>query len=234
MAPSSPVAIDPALAARVRPTSDRRDQLLPLLPALHPVIPGGGLPRGAVTAVGAGPHGGAGGATTLALALLAAATAGGSWCSAVGVADAGILCLTEMGADLDHLILVPRPGSRWAEAAAVSIEGMDGVLLCPPGPVRPALARRLASRARERRCALVVLCRHSPWPEGPELQLTVGRGRWVGAGKGHGHLRGRQVEVVTTGRRAATRPVGTELWLPSGSGAPAPGPAPGSETWPEP
>jgi hypothetical protein len=221
MARSAPAGIDVTLSARVRPLSDRRDQLLPLLPALHPLVPGGGLPRGAVVAVGAGPDGGAGGATTLAFSLLAEATATGSWCAAVGVPDVGVLALADMGVDLDHLILVPRPGARWAEAAASLVEGMDAVLVCPPGPARPAAARRLAARARERRVALVVLARHAPWPEGPDLQLAAGRGQWVGAGRGHGHLQGRRVEVVSSGRRAASRPVRTELWLPSGSGAPA-------------
>jgi len=221
MALTAPAGIDVTLSARVRPTSDRRDQLLPLLPALRPLVPGGGLPRGAVVAVRAGSEGGAGGATTLAFSLLAEATATGSWCAAVGVPDAGVLALAEMGVDLDHLVLVPRPGARWEEAAAFLVAGMDAVLVCPPGPVRPGPARRLAARARERRAALVVLARHSPWPEGPELQLTVGRGRWMGAGRGHGHLQGRRVEVVSSGRRGASRPVRTELWLPSGSGAPA-------------
>lgn len=221
MALSASAGIDVTLSARVRPTSDRRDQLLPLLPALRPLVPGGGLLRGAVVAVGAGAGVGAGGATTLAFSLLAEATATGSWCAAVGVPDVGVLALAEMGVDLDHLALIPRPGARWVEAAAFLVEGMDAVLVCPPGRVRPAPARRLAARARERRAALVVLTRHSPWPEGPELQLTVELGSWTGAGRGYGHLQGRLVEVVSSGRRGASRPVRTELWLPSASGAPA-------------
>lgn len=221
MALSTSAGIDVTLSARVRPTSDRRDQLLPLLPALRPLVLGGGLPRGAVVAVGAGPEGGAGGATTLAFSLLAEAAATGSWCAAVGVPDAGVLALAEMGFDLDHLVLVPRPGVRWVEVAALLVEGMDAVLVCPPGPVPLGPARRLAARVRERRTALVVLTRHSPWPEGPDIQLTVGGGRWSGAGRGDGHLQGRRVEVVSGGRRGASRPVRSELWLPSGSGAPA-------------
>ncbi len=179
-------------------------------------------------AVGNDPGSGAGGATSLAFALLAAATAAGSWSAAVGVADAGILALAEMGVDLDHLVLVPRPGGRWAEIAALLLDGMDAVLLCPPGPVRPGVARRLAARARQRQGALVVLCRYAPWPEGPELHLTVGTARWLGAGTGHGRLEARRAQVTTTGRRTASRPARTELWLPGGSGAPAPvGPDPG-------
>lgn len=218
-----PTGLDATLSARARPTSSHRDQLLPLLPALRTVVPGAGLPRGAVVAVAPDPlREGPGGATSLAFALLAAATTAGVWWAAVGVADAGILALAEMGVDLDHLVLIPRPGGRWAEVAALLIDGMDGVLLCPPGPVRPAVARRLTARVRSRRVALVVLCRHAPWPEGADLHLGVGTGHWLGAEKGHGHLRGRRVEITTTGRRGAARPVRTELWLPSSSGAPTP------------
>ena len=209
--------IDPMLSARVRPISDRRDQLLPVLPALTTLLPGGGLPRGALVTV-ATTNPGAGGATTLAFSLLARATTTGSWCAAVGVDDAGVLALAEMGLDLDRLVLVPRPAGRWAEAAAGLLEGMDAVLVCPPGAVLPGVARRLAARARDRRAALVVLARHAPWPEGGDLHLAVGAGRWLGVGGGHGHLQGRATEVVATGRRAASRPVAARLWLPGPGG----------------
>lgn len=215
--------IDPTLSARVRPTSDRRDQVLPLLPALAAVVPGGALPRGALVTVehGASPAG-AGGSTSLAFALLAAATAAGSWCAAVGVDDVGVLALSELGVDLERLVLVPRPGPRWAEVTACMADGMDAVLVHPPHAVRPGVARRLAARARERRCALVVLVRRARWPEGPDLRLSVTAGRWQGVGPGHGHLRGRQVELSVTGRRAASSEVRRALWLPDDTGAVAP------------
>jgi hypothetical protein len=224
-----------SLSARVRPTSSPHQQLLPLLPTLEALLPGGGLPRGAVVEIeaadgAAGAPGSrapawtvpAGGATTLAFSLLAAATRAGCWCAAVGVADVGVVALAEMGVDLDHLALVPHPGTRWGEAVALLLDGMDAVLVCPPGPVRPALARRLAARARERRVALVVLSRQRRWPESAELRLTVEAAWWAGAGRGDGHLQGRRVELVVGGRRAASRPIRTELWLPASSGAPAP------------
>ena len=220
MAVSAPRRIDLALAARVRPTSDRRDQLLPLAPALGAVVPGGGLRRGSVVAVERADGGG--GATTLAFSLLAAATAGGVWCGAVGVGDVGVLALAELGVDLEHLVLVPAAGPRWAEVAAALMDGLDAVLVCPPGRARPGVARRLAARARERRCALVVLSRHGPWPEAPDLHLAVTAGAWRGVGAGHGHLRGRQVELRVAGRGVAARPREASLWLPGPSGV-APG-----------
>jgi len=227
-----------ALAARVRPISARRDRSLPLLAPLAPLFPAGGLRRGTVVAVDLAdrahdcPSGeptghGAGGATTLAFALLAAASATGSWCAAVGTADPGILSMAELGIDLGHLAIVPldepgaalsRPGLTWPEVTAALIDGMDAVLVRPPWQARPHVARHLVARARERQTVLIVLSPRAWWPEGPDLHLTVTTGVWHGVGAGHGHLRGRRVEVVATGRRIATRPVHVALWLPAPSG----------------
>ena len=228
--------VDVSLASRARPVSSSRDQLLPLLPDLLPLLPGGGLPRGAVITVSPGDgrpgemNGGegeavapGGGAGPLAFALLAAASAAGSWCAAVGTGDPGILAIAELGVDLDHLALVPWPGAAWPEVAAILIDDMDVVLVCPPGRVRPGVARRLAARARQKRTVVVVRGGRGTWPEGPDVQLTVEGGTWEGVDGGHGHLEGRHVEVVTTGRRSAVRGMRTGLWLPGSSGAVAAG-----------
>ena len=209
--------LDVGLAARARPVSDRRDQVLPLAGPLRSLVVGHGLARGAVVAVEAGPDT-AGGATSLGFALVAAATAAGSWCAAVGVADIGVLALHQLGVDLERLVLVPQPGARWPEATALLLQGMDAVVVSPPSQVRPAVARRLAARVRERRAVLVVLGRHAPWPEGPDLRLCLGGSRWTGAGQGHGHLSGRRLEVTVTGRRAAVRSRRVPLWLPDDTG----------------
>jgi hypothetical protein len=233
--------ISTTLAARARPTSSSRDQLLPLLPALAPLFPRGGLQRGGVVTVGvgdgipgvggggAGPSVGvAGGGTTLGFALLAAASTA-SWCAAVGMADPGMVACAELGVDLGHLVLVPRPGPRWAQAAATLFDGMDVVLVRPPGPVRRGVARRLAARARERRGVLVVLGART-WPEGADVQLTVEAGAWQGVEAGHGHLQGRHLEVLSFGRRAAARPVRVGLWLPAPSGQVMAAPRSNTET----
>jgi hypothetical protein len=230
--------ISTTLAARARPTSSSRDQLLPLLPALAPLFPRGGLQRGGVVTVGIGggtpgAEGGgadtagraAGGGTTLGLALLAAASTA-SWCAVVGTADPGLVAWAELGVDLGHLVLVPRPGPLWAEAAATLFDGMDVVLVRPPGTVRRGVARRLAARARERRGVLVVLGARG-WPEGADVQLTVEAGAWDGVEAGHGHLQGRHLQVSAGGRRAAARSVRVDLWLPAPSGRVAVG-APGT------
>ncbi len=210
--------ISTTLAALALPTSSSRDQLLPVLPALAPLFPRGGLQRGGVVTVGIGD---AGGGTTLGFALLAGASTA-SWCAAVGLTDPGMVACAELGVDLGHLVLVPRPGPLWAQVAATLFDGMDVVLLRPPGAVPRGLARRLAARARERRGVLVVLGSQT-WPEGGDVQLTVEAGEWQGVEAGHGHLQGRHLEVLSFGRRAAARPVRIGLWLPAPSGQVAAG-----------
>jgi hypothetical protein len=228
------------LASLVRPTSSRKDRLLPVLGPLAGLLPDGGLQRGTVVGIdlGDGPGTrseglGAGGATTLGFALLAAATATGFWCAAVGTAHPGVLSIAEMGTDLEHLVLVQLSDSRSAtalpEVAAVLLDGMDCVLLRTPWPLRAHLARRLAARARERQAVLVVLGPPAWWPEGPDVRLAVKRGEWEGLGSGHGHIGGRRVNVTASGRRGAARPVSAALWLPAASGQVAS--FEGSEAW---
>jgi hypothetical protein len=211
--------IDTGLVTRARPVISAREQVLPVADALAPLLPQG-IRRGCVALVDTrGDAGEAGGATTLAVSLLAGASAAGSWCAVVGLGDPGVVAVAELGVDLDRLVLVPRPSAMWPEVVAVLLRGADLVLVCPPAPVRPNVARRLAARAREQRSALVVVARRGHWPEGPDIRLTVERGRWQGVEAGHGHLRARRATVAVTGRRAAMAAVRAELWLPGATGA---------------
>jgi hypothetical protein len=212
--------VDPHLAARVRPVAASRDQVLPVVGALGPLLPGG-IRRGSVLLVdAAGGQGPGAGATTLALSLMPAASTAGSWCALVGLADPGALAVAELGVALERLVLVPRPGASWAEAAGMLLRGMDLVLVRPPGPTGPGVARRLAARAREQRAVLVVLAVDGRWPEGPDVRLAVERGCWTGVGSGHGYLQGRQVVVRAEQRRSAVPVMRHEMWLPGPSGAP--------------
>ncbi len=224
-APSHPAAgrsrpsrqLPEGLAARVRPTTPVAGRTLPVPPPLIPLFPGGSLRRGTtVTVSGAPGHG----ATTLALALLAAASCSGSWCAAVGLPDPGVVAAAGLGIDLRRVVFVPHPGAGWAEAAGDLLSGVDAVLVRPPGRARLTAARHLTARARERQAALVVLLEGAgSWPEGGDLALSVGAVEWQGVGRGHGHLQGRRAEVRVSGRRAAGRATECSLWLPAGSGA---------------
>jgi hypothetical protein len=209
------------LADRVRPSTPVAGRTLPVPPALAALFPGGVLRRGTTTTVAGQPgHG----ATTLALALLAAASQSGSWCAAVGLPDPGVVAVAGLGLDLRRVVFVPHPGNGWAEAAGDLLAGVDAVLVRPPGRAKLTAARHLVAKARERQAALVVLLEGADagagaWPVGGELALSVGAVTWEGVGRGHGHLQGRRAEVRVSGRRAAGRVAECSLWLPAGSGA---------------
>ena len=211
------------LAERARPVSSSRAQLLPVVPPLVDLFPDGSLRRGSTIVVtglaGVGsPAGQAGGGISLALALLAAASGTGCWCGLVGFPGLGAVATHDMGIDLARLAVVPRPDAAWAEVTATLIDGIDLVVLCPPFPPRPAMARRLVARTRDRRSVLVVVGRHG-WPEPPDVQLQVSDVRWDGVGTGEGYLRRRRMTVTAAGRRSSVLPRHHHLWIPSATGA---------------
>jgi len=188
------------------------ERLLPVLPALAPLLPGRGLHRGTTVTVT--------GSTALALALVAGTSATGSWVAAVGLPDLGIVAAAETGVALERLALVPAPGARaWPTVVAALLDAIDVVLVRSPPGLSSALARRLAARARERGAVLIPL---GPWPEPADLRLAVTASTWHGLGQGHGNLHARVAEVVATGRGAAARERRTLLWLPSSDGTVAP------------
>jgi hypothetical protein len=207
-----------ALRERVRPVTLTDEQRLPALPALAEVLPGGGVRRGSVVAV-EGP-----GATSLLWALLAPPTGTGSWAALVGLPDAGLLAAADAGVALDRLAVVAPPGGSWAVVLGALLDGFDLVVTAPDRRVRPADARRLVARARERG-TVVVLAGHgaaSAWPEGADLHLALEGPAWEGLGRGHGHLQRRRVHLEVRGRREAARPRATDLWLPAADGPVAP------------
>jgi hypothetical protein len=180
--------------------------------ALEPLLGEAGLQRGSVVSV-VGPAGS--GATSLALALVAGPSASGSWVAAVGLPWLGLPAAVEAGVNLGRLALVPAPEpAAWAGVVAALVDAFDVVLLRPERRARPADARRLAARARERGAVLVLLGPPGGWHEGPDVVLRIDRTRWEGLGDGHGRLRARRVRVEATGRRRAARPRTADLDLP--------------------
>ncbi len=213
--PVAPRGDAAALARAVRlarPVSMAREQLLPVLEALQPLLPDAGLRRGWVVAA----EGAA--ATSLALALAAGASAAGSWVGVVGVPSLGLAAAAELGVDLSRLVLVapPSPG-EWATVAATLVDAFDVVLAGPPRRGAAGVARRLQARVRERGAVLCTV-RASGGTE-PDLTLTATAVDWEGLEHGAGHLRARRVVVQATGRRAAAQPRRATLWLPDARGA---------------
>ncbi|HYF45737.1 MAG TPA: hypothetical protein VD926_05960 [Acidimicrobiales bacterium] len=200
-----------ALRERVRPVTLTGDQRLPALPALADVLPGGGVRRGSVVGL-EGP-----GSTSLLWALLAPATEAGSWGVLVGLPSAGLLAAAGAGVALERLAVVAPPGrSAWPTVLGSLLDGFD-VVVAAPHKVRPADARRLTARARERGTVVVLAGDGSvsAWPEGVDLRLALTTPEWRGLGNGHGHLQRRRVHLEVSGRREAARPRSADLWLPA-------------------
>jgi hypothetical protein len=159
--------------------------------ALASVLPRG-LPRGQVVAVE--------GSTSLMLALASQASREGAWTAIVGMPNLGVLAASRRGMDLARLALVPYPGVQAPATLGACLDGMDIVMVGQGVALSDADRRRLAARARERGCVMVVA---GPWP-GAHVALTVERVRWRGLGAGEGMLRERDVTVAIAGRSAGS------------------------------
>lgn len=202
------------LADRHRPVAMAGERTLPVIDALRPLLPGGGLRRGATVGVT--------GSTAVLLALLAGPSAAGSWCAAVCMPWLGAAAAAELGVALERLALIPHAGREWAATVAALLDGFDVVAASVPLNLHQGDARRLAARARERGAVLVAV--GEGWPA-LDVRVRAGPSRWVGLGHGHGHLESRFVPVAVEGRGAAARPRHGRLWLPGPDHGVVPAPA---------
>ena len=157
---------------------------LPVLPALAPLLPGGGVAKGSVVAV---EQPGA-----LCLALMAGASQAGMWCGVAGLPDLGVLAAAGAGVEPGRMMLVPEPGPQWAEVAATMLDACEVVLMRPAGRAPAQARRRLETAARRSGAALIVA---GTW-DGAPVRLYVARQQWGGIGDGYGRLRARRAEVV--------------------------------------
>jgi hypothetical protein len=180
--------------------------VLPVLPALRELLPGG-LQRGSVVA--------AGDWRLLCLALAAGASIAGAWCAIAGLPDLGVAAAADAGLDPGRLLLVADPGEGWPHVVASLLDGCELVLLRPPTRPSAQLRRRLEAVTRRHGGVLVVA---GDW-DGAQSRLSVVQQEWTGIGTGHGRLRARLAQVVADGRGAATRSRARWLWLPGPDGA---------------
>ena len=132
--------LPPELAERARPVSSVSVRLLPLPAPLSPLFPDGALRRGSTTVVTGAPGRGA---TTLALALLAAASTGAELVRRrSGWPIQGWWPWPSSASTSRRVVFVPDPRAGWADAAAeLALDGVDVVLVRPPagpGPPPPA------------------------------------------------------------------------------------------------
>jgi hypothetical protein len=180
-------------------TSVDRERVLPVCDALAGLFPWGGLRRGSTVAVR--------GSVTVLLALLADATAGGSWAGVIGMPRLGVVAAAELGVAVSRLALVPNPGADLPAVAGALLDGMDIVVISAAGRISEANARKLSARARNRGAVMIPF---GPWP-GADLEVTHVRSQWTGMDSGYGHLRTRELTIAARGRGAAARPVTTSV-----------------------
>jgi hypothetical protein len=209
----------PASARRVGAGTDR---VVPVDPALRPLLPWPGLRRGAVVAATGT------GATSLTLALAGRASRDGARIAGVGLPEFGALAAAEIGVCLDRVVLVPHPG---AEVLRVLGYLTDGVELIVAGGawtrrVTATQAQRITARLRQHGVVLLV---RGTWP-GADLTARTSVVQVDGLGDGHGRIRSRQLLVEATGRSLGP-PRRVQLVLPAIDGGlkgigPAPIPAP--------
>jgi hypothetical protein len=180
--------------------------ILPVLLPLRDLLPGGGLRRGSVVAVGRW--------GLLCLALSAAASAEGAWCAAIGLPWLGVAAAAGVGLDPGRLLLIAEPGPRWPQVVATLLDGCELVLLQPPSPPAAQTRRRIEATARRHGSVLMVA---GDW-EGAHVRLSVASQQWLGAGLGHGRLAARRAQVIAYRRGVAVQQRSVWLWLPGPDG----------------
>jgi hypothetical protein len=199
----------------VRPAPESDGRVLPVAAPLARLLPAGGLRRGSTVAIPPAPA-----ATSLLLALLAEASAGGAWAAVVGRPGLGLVAAAEAGVRLERLALVPEPGPDLMAVTVALLDGMDVVAVAGAerAGVRAAERQRLAARARQRGAVLVAL---GAWP-GADVELSCTDVQWQGIGAGAGRLSGRRVRVRLRGRGVTPSGRSAGMLLPAPGGAVAP------------
>lgn len=161
-------------------------RLLPTVPALARILPGGGLQSGGSYAVR--------NSTTLAMALLAGPSATGAWCSIIGMPDFSVEAAQGLGINLERLILVPDTGTQWLTVTAALVDVVSIILTRSPEHLAPTEWSRLKARLRQRGAALITL---GNWKQS-DSTLGVAESAWEGLGSGTGHLRARRMKITAT------------------------------------
>ena len=214
--PDGTTTVDPALLGH------RGTPPLPVASAFAGLLPHG-LRRGSTVTVS--------GSVSLALALVGAASADGSWCALVGFGPISAEAACEFGIELSRLAFVPPPADAggWTTAVGALLDALDIVVARPARAPVPADVRRLSARARARDAVLIPYLPADAgaefWP-GADVRLRAGDRQWTGIGDGTGRLVARQLDVTAAGRGVGGRSRSATLWLPAASGGAAAVPVP--------
>ncbi len=185
-----------ALGERVAPVTMAHERTLPVAGVYAGLFAEGALVRGRVLSCAGSA------ATSLALGLVAPAIEAGAWLAVVDVPTVGLDAASELGVCLERIVgvdLGDRPAATWPDVVAAAADGFELMLTRVPAGVRPASARSVVTRLRQRGVVAIVLGDPGPLPCDGVIESADRV--WEGLGDGFGHLRGRTVEVVASGRR---------------------------------
>ncbi|GAA2836699.1 hypothetical protein [Kitasatospora aburaviensis] len=186
---------------------ERAEATVPVDDALAPLLPDGGLLRGAVTEVGdAG--------LLVQLAAVPAAT-GAVWSAVIDIPEFGDQAARSAGVPIERLAHVENSQGLFADVVVALAPAFRLLLVRPPAGMTGKMAARLDSHLRAH--GTVVLAYGGHWP-GAQLRLDVTHRLWRGLGDGWGQLTERQVRVECTGRRTRGRARSAELILPDAAG----------------
>lgn len=102
------------------------------------------------------------------------------WAIAIGMRDVGWLAAHDSGIDFDRLIIVEKPPT--APALAAAIDGARVVVAGPATKLTASDQRALAGRLRQRGTSLISA---HPWPGAYHVDASTESARGCGAGEGH-------------------------------------------------
>lgn len=164
------------------------------------LLPGGGLPRRAVSHFSDTP--------ALVVEVLSQVAAGGGFCGVVGWPDLSYAGLA--GEHLERVVAVPNPGIDALSVAGVLAEGLDLVVLRTPQllELSPVRARPLLAKLRHGRAALVAVGVRVP---SAALDVTAEVEDFRGVGRGRGRISGIDIRVRV--RAKGVRPASSVLTL---------------------
>lgn len=155
------------------------------------LLPGGGLPRRAVTHMSDCP--------ALIVEMLLAVTAAGGHAGVVGWPELSYAALPPES--LERIIAVPDPGADPPGITAVLCEGLDMVVYRSPAPLAlsPVRSRPLLGKLRTGRAALMLVGATVP---SPALAVTGRVEQFRGIGQGTGRITGLDIRVRAQGKGA--------------------------------
>lgn len=169
---------------------DMSTGVYPVISALEPLFPAGGLRRGVIYELSP--------SRSLLWSTLAALTQAGHWVAVVGITHLGLYAARDFGVRLERVVLLPEPGAEWFLSTASLAEVTSVVVVSPAGPLpRQADQERFRARLRERGTTVLV---SGSWPHA-EGRLSVDTCRWNGLGHGFGVLSEQELTLSYRSRR---------------------------------